>query len=250
MFQLVSKSVLITLLVAVISISAIADVDVPLDELAQESVYPVFDNSVSLKNRNIKDAQAFDIGIFGGLALTEPISNTTKAGVVFNYHLNENHSLGILFAKNSTGLSADAQGLKKDFGLDFARAPYMEYSLMADYNFKLYYGKLSLAKNAVMNTSLYLSSSLGVVKYIHKSYPALAVGVGERFYFTNHFSLKVDLRFYAHQAPIPFKARALRDGSKPTDNPGGAADPVPSYDSFSERLTYTTNLEIGLNYLF
>ncbi len=237
-------------LLASILVEAAADVEVPVDELAQETVYPVFDNSVSLKNRNIKDSGTFDIGIFGGLALTEPISNTSKAGLVFNYHLNENHSLGLLFAKNSSGLSLDAQGLKKDFGLDFSRAPNMEYSLMADYNFKLYYGKLSLTKDGVMNTSLYLSAALGAVKYVHKTYPALAIGVGERFYFSKHLSLKVDLRFYAHQAPIPFKAGALRDGSKPTDNPGGVADPVPSYSSFSERLTYTTNLEVGLNYLF
>lgn len=244
------KSLLSIALVMLIAVSAFAAVEVPQDELAQETVYPVFDNSVSLKNRNIKDMSTFDIGIFGGLALTEPISNTSKFGLAVNYHFNEIHSLGLLFAKNSSGLSADAQGLKNDFGLDFGRAPFPEYSFLADYNFKLYYGKLSLAKETVMNTSIYVSSSLGMIKYVHKSYPAIAIGVGERFYLSNHLSLKVDLRFFAHQAPIPFKSRVLRDGSKPNDNPGNAPDPIPSYDSFSERLTYTTNLEVGLNYLF
>lgn len=220
------------------------DVEVPLDELAQESVYPVFDNPVSLKNRNVQDSGTFDLGVFGGFALTEPIYSTSKVGIDFNYHLSETHSLGLLFAKNSNGLSRDAQGLKDDFGLDFTRAPAPEYSLMGDYNFKLFYGKLSITKQAVMNTSIYFSSALGMVKYVHKSYPALAVGIGERFYFNNHFSLKVDLRLYANQAPIPFKGNALKDGTK------GPADPVPAYTSFDERLTYTTNLEIGLNYLF
>ena len=232
------------------SLTVVAQVEVPQDELAQETVYPIFDNPVSIKNRNIKDSKTIDIGIFGGLALTEPISNTAKFGLAINYHFSEIHSLGAMFIKNSSGLSADAQGLKNDFGLDFGRAPFPEYSLMADYNYKLYYGKLSLTKLAVMNTSLYLSSAFGIVKYIHKSYPALSFGVGERFYFNNHLSLKLDFRFFVHQAPIPFKARALRDGSKPNDNPGNAPDPEPSHDSFSERITYTTNLEVGLNYLF
>ncbi len=233
------------MLVCLLTTKAFAnDVEVPFDELAQESVYPIFDNPVSLKNRNVHDSGTFDIGLFGGFALTEPIYNTTKVGVAFNYHLSEAHSLGLLFAKNSNGLSRDAQGLKEDFGLDFTRAPAPDYSLMADYNFKLFYGKLSITKQAVMNTSIYLSSALGVVKYVHKSYPALAIGIGERFYFSNHFSLKVDLRLYANQAPIPFKGNALKDGSKTP------ADPIPSYSSFDERLTYTTNLEIGLNYLF
>lgn len=222
-----------------------ADVDVPEDELAQETVYPIFDNPVSLKNRNVKDFKTMDVGIFGGLALTEPIQSTTKMGLTANYHFSEVHSLGFSYAKNNTGLSRDAQGLKDDFGLDYSRAPSLDYTLMADYNFKLFYGKLSITKNAVMNTSVYFSAAGGIVKYVHKSYPAVALGIGEKFYFDNHWSLKLDLKFFANNAPIPFKTNALR-----TDGTKGPVDPVPSYDSFDERLTYTTNLEIGLNYLF
>lgn len=217
-----------------------AEVDVPKDELAQESVLPVFDNPLSVKSRNVQDAGAFDIGLFGGLAITEPIANTSKYGVSINYHLSTVHSIGLLWAINSTGLSKDAQGLKTDFGLDFTRAPYPEYSLLGDYNYKLYYGKLSVTKNGVMNTSIYVSGTAGMIKYVHKTYPAIAIGMGERFYFTNNFAFKVDLRFFINNAPIPFKSGALRTG----------VDPVPNYDSFSERITYTTNLEFGVNYLF
>ena len=216
------------------------EINVPTDELAKESVYPVFDNPVSVKNRNVKDFRTIDVGIFSGLAITEPISNTSRFGVALNYHFTEVHSLGLQWAKNTTGLSKDAEGLKTDFGLDFTRAPYPEYSLMADYNYKLYYGKLSVTKNGVINTSIYTSGSAGMIKYVHKSYPVLAVGMGERFYITDHIALKVDLRIFLNQAPIPFKSGALRTG----------IDPVPSYDSFSERFTYTTNLEVGVNYLF
>lgn len=217
-----------------------AEMNVPQDELAQETVYPVFDNPVSVRNRNVQDSGTLDIGIFGGLAITEPIASTSKIGLSLNYHFNHAHSLGLIYAKNSTGLSKDAQGLKNDFGLDFSRAPYPEYSLLADYNYKMYYGKLSVTKNGVINTSIYVSAAGGMIKYVHKSYPTIALGVGERFYFTDNFALKVDLRIFFNNAPIPFKAGALRTG----------IDPVPSYDSFDERLTYTTNLEVGLNYLF
>ncbi len=216
------------------------EINVPLDELAKESVYPVFDNPVSVKSRNVRDFQTIDVGLFGGLAITEPISNTSRFGLSVNYHFTQVHSLGLQFAKNSNGLSKDAEGLKTDFGLDFSRAPFPEYSLMADYNYKLYYGKLSVTKNGVINTSIYYSGSAGLIKFVHKSYPALAFGVGERFYLTDNFALKVDLRMFVSQAPIPFKSGALRTG----------IDPIPSYDSFSERMTYTTNLEFGANYLF
>ncbi len=234
-------SVLLIATVIFFSITSSAtEINVPKDELAQESVYPIFDNVTSVKSRNVKDSETFDIGIFGGLAITEPISNTSKFGASLNYHFNQAHSIGLVYAKNSNGLSKDAEGLKSDFGLDFTRAPFPEYSLLADYNYKLFYGKLSVTKNGVINTSIYFSGSGGIIKYIHKSYPAIVIGMGERFYFTNNFALKVDLRFFLNNAPIPFKSGALRSG----------IDPVPSYDSFEDRLTYTTNLEVGLNYLF
>lgn len=220
------------------------EIVIPTDELARDSVYPVFDSKVSVRNRNVKDVQTFDVGVFGGLAITEPVYNATKIGVAVNYHFNEVHSLGLLFAQNSVGLSKDAQGLKDDFHLDFTRAPYPVSSILADYNFKLYYGKLSVTRNGVINTSIYMSGSAGMLQYIHKSYAAVAIGVGERFYLTDSLAFKVDLRIFANQAPIPFKAGALRDNSSPSP------DPIPTYDSFSERLSLTTNLEFGLNYLF
>lgn len=239
------KSILISVLVigAVLfftSESGAAEMNVPQDELAHESVYPVFDNPVAVRNRNIQDHDTFDLGIFGGAAITEPISNTTSLGLAANYHFSEVHSLGLVYYKNSTGLSKDAQGLKNDFGLDFSRAPYPEYSLIADYNYKMFYGKLSVTKNGVMNTSIYVSGAAGIIKYVNKAYPTIAGGIGERFYFNNHLSLKLDLRLFVNNAPSPFKSGALREG----------VDPVPSYDSFEDKLKFTTNLEIGLNYLF
>lgn len=218
---------------------AAEEIDVPDDELAKESVLPVFDSVVSVKNRNVTMKGRVDIGLFGGIALTEPIASTTKYGFEINYHFNENHSLGGFFAMNTTGLSKDAQGLLNDFNLDFTRAPKLENYMMLDYNYSPFYGKLSLTKEFVMNTTIFGSMSLGMVKYEHKAYPALAIGMGERFYFGKQFSFKIDFRLFAHQAPIPFKEGSIK-----------TTDPIPSLDSFKERLTYTSNLQLGLNYLF
>lgn len=216
-------------------------VEVPLDELAQESVYPVFDHPQSVKSRNVTTKGRIDVGLFGGYALTEPIYDTTKFGVAANYHFSELHSLGLVFSQNRSGLSRDAEGLKENpNNLDFNRAPKPKNTVLLDYNFKPYYGKLSLTKSAVINTTIFASGAAGMVAYENKSYPAVAVGMGERFYFNKSLSLKADLRLFVHQAPIPFKRGAMRD----TDLP------VPSLDSFKERITYTTNLEVGLNYLF
>ncbi len=248
---MMKKIFLVLTLLLNATVFADSDVAVPKDELATETVYPIFDQAKSVRNRNVQTTGRIDVGLFGGLALTEPIANTTKFGIAANYHFNEYHSLGLFYVSNSSGLSKDAEGLKNDFGLDFSRAPQPKSMIMFDYNYKPYYGKMSFTKNGVINTTIYGSTALGVIQYQHKTYPALAVGVGERFYFNKSFSLKTDLRLFVHQAPIPFKSNVLCDGSKVSCGSNGAAgDPIPTYDSFSERITYTTNLEIGVNYLF
>ncbi len=241
------KSLLTMILILSPLVQAAEEIEVPTDELAKESVLPIFDSVISVKNRNVSTEGRFDVGLFAGLALTEPIANTTKVGLELNYHVNENHALGILYSMNSSGLSKDAQGLKNDFGLDFTRAPKPLSTMMLEYDYSPFYGKLSVTKDGVMNTTIYGSGALGLVKYEHKSYPAISLGIGERFYFTRNLALKVDLKVYAHQAPIPFKQGGLRDGSA---GAGFINDPVPALGSFEERLTYTTNLQLGLNYLF
>lgn len=219
--------------------------EIPQDELAQESVYPVFEKPISVKSRNVNTEKRIDLGVFYGMALTEPIHNVSKLGVNLNYHLSEDYSLGLLYAKNSTGFTNYAKNLEDTYDLDFERSPYPTDTLMLDWNIKAYYGKMSLTKETVMNTTLYGSLAGGVVKYVHKTYPALALGLGTRFYFTNRLSLKADLRLYMHQAPIPFYGR--KDGSNVSLK---KEDQAPSYSDFKERITYTTNLDLGLNWLF
>lgn len=216
------------------------ELNLPQDELAQESVLPRFDSTATLKGRNIQDIKALDIGIFTGFAITEPISSTSKFGFSLNYHLSEWHMMGLIVSANGSGLSRDAETLKNDFGLDFTRAPDPKSAVFLDYNYKVYYGKFSFTKSGVTNTSIYISSMLGAIQYVHKMYPALSIGAGERFYLTNNLALKFDLRIILNNAPIPFKSGALRTG----------IDPIPTHDSFSERMTTTTHLEAGLNYIF
>ncbi len=223
------------------AIAASADevVELPTEELARESVYPVFDKPISVKTRNIITEGKLEGRFFYGVAMSEPIFNVSRLALGGAYHFSENHSLGLIFAKNSSGLSTYSNQLDSKYNLDFSRAPYPEYSILADYNFNAYYGKLSVTKKGVYNTTTLLSTALGVIKYIHKTYPAAAIGVGEKVYFTKKFSIRLDLRLYINQAPIPFLANHMT-----------RKDPKPNYNDFDERITYTNNLELGTDYIF
>lgn len=232
-----------TLLFLLISFSARAAevIELPKEELAQESVLPVFDNVPMVKNRNIVTEGRFELGGFYGMALTEPIANVSKFAGALYYHLNEDHALGLLYIKNSTGQSDYAKQLNSGFKLDFSRAPHPEYATMLDYNYKMLYGKMSITKKMVLNLSLFATAAIGQIKYVHKSYPAAALGVGQKFYLGKQVAFRLDLRLYGHQAPIPFK----------TGSPGILETSAkPEYSDFQDRMAFTNNLEAGLSFLF
>lgn len=219
-------------------------IELPQEELAKESVLPIFDRPVSVRNRTVNTAGRIDLNLAYGLALSEPIYNVNRFALSGYYHTSEDNAFGLIFAKNSTGLSSYAKQLKEQFSLDFTRAPAPDQALMFDWNLKMFYGKMSLTKDSVVNLSLYTTIAGGLVKYSHKSYPAIAPGIGQKFYFSPNVALRFDMRLYMHQAPIPFLDGYLKNP------PTGAADPVPTFDQFAERLTFTTVLDAGLTVLF
>jgi len=225
-------------------------VELPQEELAQESVYPVFDKPVSVKNRNILTSGKFEVGGYYGNAMTEPIFNVSKIGFAGYYHWSEEHAIGGFFETNLSGLSKYGEQLKSvastngsTIRLDFTRAPAPQSTMMADYNFKAFYGKMSLSKRIVFNLATFGSLAAGLVKYTNKAYPGIALGLGQKYYMTKQLSLRVDLRMFMNNAPVPFFAGNGTVSLDPTRT-------APNYDQFDERLTYTTNLDVGVNYMF
>ncbi len=214
-------------------------VELPPEELARESVTPIFDKNESVKNRVIVTEGSWDVGVFGGLAMTEPIFNVSKAGLQVYYHVSESHAFGLLLAKNSNGISSNGQLLQKDQTIDFSRAPQADLQAFLDYNLKMFYGKMSVTKWVNFNTILMTTASVGTIKYTHKMYPAFAVGLANKFYVTPAWAFRFDLRLIANNAPVPFVKQKMRE-----------TDPVPEYSEFPERMHYSTNLEFGISYLF
>ena len=67
--------------------------ELPEEELAKESVTPIFDHMVSVKNRNVVSDKHLEFGGYYGWALTEPIANVSKLGINLYYHLDEDQAL-------------------------------------------------------------------------------------------------------------------------------------------------------------
>ncbi len=224
---------------------AATDIELPPEELAKETVLPVFDRVEMVRARHIRTAGKWEVGGDFSWAMSEPIFNTTRFGLSVYKHTSEEDAWGVQFFSYSSDLSDYAKQLHKTFGLNYNRAPKPQFGVFADYNMKLFYGKISLSKNTTMNTHLMALFSLGATKWENKTYPGGTVGVGYKFYFSKSLSLRTDLRLFIHQAPIPFKRGAITDGTS-----GSTYTSPPDKSSFKERIHFTNLLDISLNWLF
>lgn len=237
------KTWLLSLLLVNFSLAAVASegIEIPLDELAKESVLPKFDRPDIVKNRNITTDHKMEFGFYYGGNFTEPIYNQSKLGLNLSYHQSEDAAFNLNFAKWMTGRNSQyVPGIEDKHGrIDFNRVPNLEYSLWANYEVKAYYGKISLTKRGVMNLSLYPIIGLGATKYSHKTYPGVNVGIGQKFYFGKSMALRFDFKFQYQQGPNPF----LRDLGK-------GADPVPDPGNFEDKFRLDNVMDFGLSFLF
>lgn len=216
----------------------------PEEELATESVLPIFDKPVSVMNRNILTAKRLELGLVGGLSLLEPFYNPYSVGITGSYNFTEEHGVEVLGIFFMQGLSSNGQNLNPipnktpptNVNLQYAPSP--QYLALGNYQYTGFYGKISIAKDFVMHLNTYGLAGAGVIGVGDSVNPILSLGVGEKLYFSPQFALRLDLRFMAYQGPDVL--------SKPLDT---ATGPRPASE-FSQKLNYVSLLSVGFVYLF
>ncbi|PWU17781.1 MAG: hypothetical protein C5B49_08285 [Bdellovibrio sp.] len=220
-----------------------AQVEVPEEELARESVLPRFERGEAVKNRAIVTEKKVEIGAFGGWNFTEPIYSQAKIGFNAGYHFTEESALMLNFGlwlpgrnkQYTDAIQSQTKANNTDPGLDFNLIPDLQYSLWANWELLAYYGKMSVTKQGVSHMHLYPILGLGMTKYATKMYPGLNFGLGQKFYFSKAFALRIDFKLQYQQGINPF-------------NPGFRTG-VPDPNSYSDRFTLGTILELGVSFL-
>jgi outer membrane beta-barrel protein len=215
-------------------------IDYPEDELAQESVLPKFDRPDSVKKRNVVTEKKFEFGGYYGWNILEPIENQSKIGVNVGYHWSEESALILNYAQWMSGLNNQyTDGLAESpNNLDFSRAPKLKYSLYANYEWKIFYGKISFTKQGVVNLSTYPILGAGITAYEHKNYPGVDLGIGQKFYFGKSVALRADIKMQYSQKPSPFLQGSMK-----------STDPAPTANQFSDKWDFGTILDIGVSFL-
>lgn len=211
------------------------DIEVPEEELARESVLPVFDRPQSVRARKIKTNQKLEIGAGMALEMNEPYYSDYTLNAVGTYHFDERQALNVLGIFWADGLSAYGEQLKaggsgsnKFNPFDASLAPHPKWSLIGNYEFVAYYGKISLSKRSVMHLNLFGVGGLGYMSMGETNSIVLNGGIGQNFYFTKNFAIRFDIRCLIFRGPNP-ASQIL--------NPSKAA---PAVGSFDQRVFFNT----------
>jgi len=217
-------------------------IEFPAEELASESVLPIFDNPVSVKNKSIRTAGRWELGPTFGMSLLEPFYNPFNYGASLSYHMKEETGVNIFGVMFAQGLSANAQGLNpipgKTVSVNLQYAPAPKYLFLANYQYTGFYGKISVTKSYVMNLGVYGLVGAGVFGIGDSTNPALDIGIGEKLYFSPNWSLRIDFRIIAYYGPNVLSRNLSAQTSEQTAS------------SFDQKLMFPTMLSGSLVYLF
>lgn len=222
------------------------DIEFPEEELARETTLPVFEKRRVVLNRHVITEKRVEIGLGGGIEMNEPYYSDYMGQLTGTYNWTDTSAINVQGLFWTDGLSSYGeqlkQGTKTPFreSFDAAKAPHPKWGVFADYEFIAYYGKISLSKQTVMNLNMFGILGLGYINMDPLNTVGLNVGVGQNFFFTQNFGLRMDLRYLIFQGPNATTQR-LRTDSTANDNP--------SASSFGNRIFYNSQLAFSLIYI-
>ena len=159
----------------------------PDEELAAESVLPVFDQTEAVKKRNVITAKKIELGGFGGWNLNDAFFSPLNGGLWMTYHFSEVHAVQLMGAYYMPETSSYAKQLKNEQELNFDIVPQPQYLAMAAYELTPFYGKMSVTKQFVMNLAIYTTLGVGVVAVGNESVMAFSLGLGQKFFISKRF---------------------------------------------------------------
>lgn len=197
------KFLIFTLIVGVaFSNSGFAQpIELPEEELARESVLPVFEKTTAVLNRAVETQKRLQLGVGGGLEVNEPFYNDLTYGVLGAYHFNNIHGVNFQFQMWNSGLSSYGEQLLKEENHDASLSSQPKWAIIANYEFVAYYGKISLTKKGVMNLNLFANAGLMYMNLDDRNTVGLNLGIGQTFFFSKNFGIRVDLKSVIYNGP-------------------------------------------------
>lgn len=238
-------SVLLILIFTLLSTSyAQAEKEViqfPDEELETETVLPVFPNREAVKGRLITLTGKFEGGIYAGSSLNEAFYEPIIFGFSGTYHFDEYQAVKLSYIILSTTLNQNAKKYRETSlvganAIDVSRMPAPGSQMSAEYEYSAFYGKISLSKQQVFNTSTYFTAGLGMLDFEGNTEMSINLGLGQRVYFSENWGINIAFSLVSYQGPDPTKT-----ATKPLVKGG----PKLAYSAFGKRSYLNQTLTVG-----
>lgn len=208
------------------------------DELPSESVTPNTDNSSSVLNKKIKFTKKFQIDLYTGSVLDEPIVNSSYFLIRGSYYTTEEYSFGLGLRSRFGGRTSYSDQLFQGTAqLNFDRAPSPSTAHFVSFAYNFYYGKISLGKNVVVPASTRLESDFGLQSFGSSSKPFIQSAVNQSFFIGTKLSIGFSIGL------------SLAQIADPTSVNVRSAQPVPSEGAFSDKMQFNQYLSVNLSTL-
>lgn len=235
----VQRPILCLILASTCFMAYADEVEFPEEELASESVLPVFSNRRDVLNRHIVTAQRFEVGGGAGLEIDEPFYNDIIFGAHVGYHFTDQHAFNVEGIFWLPGLSSYGQKLKDDSSLinhwDAGKAPHPLWGFMGNYEFTAYYGKISITKNVVMNLNLF--GFVGGLYINMKNANGFGgdFGIGQNFFISKNLAIRFTIGMLIFSGPNPASANL-------SSTAGINQNPQPS--DFESKIFYNNQMNL------
>ena len=184
----------------------------PDEELARESVWPVFQPSFMILNRNVSLKKRLELGFVSSISLDEPFYFPVAFTSLVSFYFTEAqgiHLSGTFFVPSYSAAGkalSMGEGLDRGQTFDVLKIPYPQAMGFLNYQYTPFYGKISLTKNFIMNLSIYGFIGPGAVVFNDSTFvPSGNFGIGQKLYFNKWLALRWDLGAYGYYGPASAK---------------------------------------------
>lgn len=147
-----------------------------------------------VQHRLFTKARRLELGVFGGSVGTDPFLSVKNVGFSLGYHFSEYlgaHLMGWKFFTSPSSASDDFTRSQPGLAAD---TNFPEFYYGGEMSFSPIYGKLSLLGAAIIYYDLHLMGGVGMTDTESGNYFTAHLGIGQQFYLSRYFALKVGYR--------------------------------------------------------
>jgi outer membrane beta-barrel protein len=203
-----------------------------------------------VQNRLYSKSGKFEVGLMGGIFMSDPFVNTSSLGGNMGFHFNEYFSLQFVGWKAYSKGSAALDTLRTVGSGQTTNYNSPNSYLGLEGNASFLYGKLSLVGKSIIYYDMHFALGFGKTSLTSSPYWADGpngaagttvsqsvftehLGVGQRFYLSTSTSLRLDYRFMHYNEEIYETIVTPRNGT-----------------STGTRSNWTHSISLGVNFLF